>query len=139
MNRLLYPASMILLAVCGSPGIAAERNASTDLMLAARIEPFCRLTAEPSVQLRLIEGRAEIGAVSEMCNAAAGYQVRAEFTNLGGGTVTAGADSAVVDPSGAASFSYDRARRQDRMWALRNAVLRQNDAPIIVRMSITPL
>lgn len=139
LNRLLLLATVALPGGLAAPAAASGADASANLTIAARVEPFCRLTAEHPDQLQLIDGRAEIGSVREVCNTAAGYEVRAHFSNLAGGTVTAGSDSAVVDPLGGATFSFGEARHQRRLWSLRNAVLRQHGGPVMVRLSITPL
>ena len=137
MNRLQLTALLAPLCLA-VPAEAARVDASAGLRVAASVVPFCQLSVAHSVATELVDGRAEIGMVREVCNTAAGYEVRADFTNLAGGTVTAGSDSMAVDALGNARFTYAEARHQRRLWRLRDACARQ-DGPVVVRLSITPL
>lgn len=139
LNRFLLITTVALSGGLAAPAAAAGADASADLRIAATVEPFCRLTADHPDQLQLVDGRAEIGSVRELCNTAAGYEVRAHFSNLASGTVNAGSDSAVIDPRGGATFSSGEARHQRRIWSLRDAVLRDSGEMVMVRLSITPL
>lgn len=138
MNRLLLIVLVALSGLLAVPAAAAGPDESAGLKVAAAAAPFCRLSADFPASVQLIDGRAELGSVRELCNTSAGYEVRADFTNLSGGTVTAGSDSAALDRLGRASFRHTEARHQRRAWRLSKAVVRDG-GPVVVRLSIAPL
>ena len=138
LNRLLMITTVALAGFGAVPAAGAGSDASAELHVVANVEPFCRLSAEHADHLQIVDGHADIGAVRELCNSAAGYEVRADFTNIDAGTVTAGSDSATLDSFGGAIFRTGEARHQRRHWTLGDAVLRAH-GPVLVRLSIMPL
>jgi len=133
--RLLAAA---VIAVASSPA-SAEAPARLVIYLHADVAPFCRVwAAESENAVQLNNGQAALGTVREICNTA-GYVIRADFSNLNGGTVIAGGETAAVDAQGSARFTYGEARSQTRNWQLSGAQQVQPAAPVYLRLSISPL
>lgn len=140
MKRLSF---FILPALAaGAMGTAANAADSATLVihLHAEVAPFCRLySAANDSPVQIVDGQAQLGQVREVCNMASGYVVHADFTNLSGGSVAAGAETAAVDAGGSARFSYDEARAQTRQWSLVDAQQVQPGLPVYLRLSISPI
>ena len=140
MKRL----GLLMLSTLATGMIGTAANAADSSTLTIRLHadgaPFCRLysTAEGGA-VEIVDGQAQLGQVREVCNLSSGYVVHVDFTNLSGGSVTAGTETAVVDANGNARFSYDEARAQMRQWALNNAREVQPDLPVYLRLSISPI
>ena len=140
MKRLgFYMVSALAIGTVGSAANAAD-SATLTIHLHAEGAPFCRLyTAVNDSDVQIVDGQAQLGQVREVCNLASGYVVHADFTNLSGGSVAAGTETAAVDANGSARFSYDEARAQTRQWALLNAQEVQPGLPVYLRLSISPI
>ena len=121
---------------------AAQASESATLVIHLRAEgaPFCRLySPQNDAALDIVNGAAQLGPVREVCNLAGGYTVRADFTNLSGGSVASGAEAATIDANGSASFTYGEARAKTNAWTLTQAHKVQADEPVYVRLSISPI
>lgn len=140
MKRLGFSLlSALAVAAFASPANAAD-SARLVIRLHAEVAPFCRLySAVSDDAVQIVNGEAELGQVREVCNLASGYIVRADFSNLSGGSVAAGGETAAVDSSGSARFVYGEARAQTRQWALIDAQQVHPDAPVYLRLSISPI
>lgn len=140
MKRL----GLLMLPALAPGAMATAANAADSATLVIHLHaegmPFCRLysTVNDSA-VEIVDGQAQLGQVREVCNLASGYVVHADFTNLSGGSVTAGTETAQVDANGNARFSYDEARAQTRQWTLVNAQEVQSSQPVYLRLSISPI
>jgi hypothetical protein len=140
MKRLSF--CLLTALAAGTLGTSANAADSATLVIHihAEVAPFCRLyTAANDSAVQIVDGQAELGQVREVCNMASGYVVRADFSNLSGGSVAAGGETATVDASGSVRFSYDEARAQTRQWALLDAQQVQPGLPVYLRLSISPI
>ena len=131
--RWLAISTGLALACSSAPALAEP--ASATLGLSAYVQSFCRIDAPE----RVVDENGAIGSVRNTCNLASPYSVRATFTNLIGGRVSADNEIAAVDSLGSASFISDGPRRQTRLWRLLEGQRRDEDAPVIVRFSILPI
>lgn len=129
----------VLCVAMTSPAIASGADSSRGFLLSAKADSFCRIDAPRAATVALRDGAADLGMVTESCNAAAGYVIRAEFENLRQGMIKVGDERATVDEQGSASFSYDQAQRQQRRWLLEQAAPVHAGAPVFIRLSIAPL
>jgi hypothetical protein len=123
-------------------GSAANATDSATLVLHLHAEgaPFCRLYSPANDSaVDIVDGEAQLGPVREVCNLAGGYTVRADFTNLSGGSVASGAETATIDASGTVRFSYGEARAKTSNWALTHAQKVQAGEPVYLRLSISPI
>jgi hypothetical protein len=129
------------LAAAGmSSGAHASESATLVIHLHAEGAPFCRLySPDNGAALDIVDGAAQLGPVRQVCNLAGGYTVRADFSNLSGGTVAAGAEAASIDANGSARFTYGEARAKTNAWTLTQAQKLQADLPVYVRLSISPI
>jgi hypothetical protein len=124
----------------GNAGPSFAQPQEAALHLQANVDPFCRVWSENDEQALQFDGdQADLGAVREVCNTAGGYRLKASFTNLSEGSIIAGSDTAVVDPAGTATFAYREARVHNRAWQLISAKRISPDAPVYLRLSISPL
>jgi hypothetical protein len=138
MKRL----GLCLLAAAAMAAIPSQASAAPSrlvIYLRADVAPFCRVWAPDDTDaVRLVDGQAALGQVREVCNTAGGYVLRADFSNLSGGSVVAGSETASVDENGSASFTYGEARAQTRNWQLTGAQEVVPNAPVYLRLSISP-
>ena len=132
MHHLKYLAG--LATICASAPAFAE-PASASLSLSASVQSFCRIDTSELV----VDESGAIGAVRNTCNLASAYAVRASFTNLIGGQVSADDEFAPIDNWGTATFVSNGPRRQTRLWRLVEAQRLDSTAPVIVRFSISPI
>lgn len=131
MRRLSVLGSIVLGSVTMP---ASAEPAVASMILTTRVASFCQIDAEE----RMVSADGQIGLVRNTCNITGSYAVRASFTNLAGGQVDAGNERASVDGMGRASIVSNGPRRQNRLWTLRDARKRNQNAPVIVRFSIMP-
>lgn len=114
---------------------ASARPAEARLSLAAEVASFCKIDAPAP----MVSASGDIGMVAEVCNAPGAYQVRASFTNLAAGVVTAGDQQAAIDATGAATFVRSGPRRQQQAWSLKAARSTDPSRPILVHLSVMPM
>ena len=132
-------AAAVLGASVPATAFAAENNTIT-LHISAQVKPFCRIWADNTdAAIALVDGRADLGGVREVCNTRSGYKVQANFMNLTGGTVNADGETAAVDANGEASFSYGWAQAQTRRWNLSDAIAVDAAMPVYMRVTIMPI
>ncbi len=134
--------SAYLLIAAGLQTLAAPAFAQPDSLtfhLRAEVDPFCRISSNDAAELSFAGNEVDLGSVREVCNTRNGYTVQAQFLNLESGIVVAGNETAAIDSSGAARFSYNEARSQQRNWRLVQANKVQEQSPVYLRLSIYPL
>ena len=124
----------------GIAGPAVAQSHEAGMQLEAHVDTFCRIWADHEEQALQFKGDgAQLGPVQEVCNAAGGYTLRATLTNVVEGTVVAGHETAAVDREGSATFAYNEARVHNRVWQLISARRAVPNAPVFMRLSISPL
>lgn len=127
-------------ALAALAGAGQASAADISLELRADVAPFCRIWTESDAGPVQFDGdRAQLGSVREVCNMSNGYVVRAAFSNITEGSILAGSETAPVASDGTASFSYGEARLQQRDWQLVGAKRATAEAPVFLRLSISPL
>ncbi len=131
---LIFSAPFVALGFAITP---ANANANLTINLSANVDVFCHIYPPADDQVRVQNGLATIGQVREICNTPNGYDVTASFTNLSAGELDVG--------GGAYSIANGLSRRtsvgpaaQTMMWQLANVELAQAEAPVIMRVVITP-
>lgn len=108
------------------------------LHLRADVAPFCKIWVDGSDMINVVEGKADIGNVREVCNTQ-GYNITANFSNLNAGTLTAGAESTAIDGFGLAQFTYDEAGSNTRFWRLSDATPVAPASPVFMQVVISPI
>lgn len=122
------------------PATALAAENSFTLHIRAEVQPYCQVWADSAdASIALVDGRAELGGVREVCNTPFGYKVQANFVNLTGGTVNADGETAPVDANGEASFTYGQAQAQTRRWNLSDATTADAGMPVYMRVMISPI
>lgn len=107
--------------------------------ISAHVNTFCRISAPQDAQIAIVNGAAEIGAVSEICNTPSGYDVTAKFSNLDGGTLNVAGQGYVIDATGTSVRHSNEARVQTVNWQLAGAQLVQPNAPVFMQVTIAPI
>lgn len=121
-----------------SPALAAFNDNGSHHMLSAEVGSFCEIGSAPVGEVSLQDGMANLGVVQETCNAANGYIVEVRFDNVDEAIVDAGSEQVAI-ADGRALLTYHQAQRQQRQWQIRDAVLDQPQAPVVMYLSISPL
>jgi hypothetical protein len=130
----------VIVFVIGNASPALAQSHEVGLQLEAHVDTFCQVWVDRDEQALQFEGDgAQLGSVQEVCNTAGGYTLRATFTNVIEGTVVAGQETALVDGQGSATFAYSEARVRNRDWQLTRARRVVPNAPVFLRLSISPL
>lgn len=142
MNRTSVLATLLTTAtLVAMPAAAmAADGSSVGIYLRADVRPFCRIQSELGESPALfIDGAAELGSVREVCNTPGGYNIDVQLINVASGTLVHGADVQTLDSDGHARIQWGTARARTAPWRLTQAALRQEDAPIYLRVSISPI
>jgi type 1 fimbria pilin len=123
-------------------GFSAPAHASNGneirLRLRAEVAPFCKIWVEGTDSINVVDGKADIGNVREVCNTQ-GYSITANFSNLNAGTLSADADSTNIDILGLAQFTYGEAGSNTRFWRLSDATPVEPTSPVFMQVVISPL
>ncbi|MFJ6025712.1 hypothetical protein ACIQC9_14055 [Brevundimonas sp. NPDC092305] len=131
-----------LAGLCAIPTAASAADGSSiGFHLRAQVEPFCRIQSEvnEAMALSVVNGAVELGQVREVCNTRGGYSINVELLNVVGGDLEHGGETTTVDTGGKAKVVSGMARAKTSAWRLRNASLNVADAPVFMRVSISPL
>jgi hypothetical protein len=80
-----------------------------------------------------------LGAVREICNTPGGYNVDVQLINVSSGTLLHGGEVQALDQNGRALIRSQTARSRTSQWRLTQATLKQADAPVYLRVSISPI
>jgi hypothetical protein len=132
-------AAVSLSAVLALPDAASAADASVGFRLVAVVQPFCRVQSEVGdAALFMRDGVVELGMVREVCNTQ-GYRMDVQLLNVTGGLLSHGSEQAPVDPSGQLQLFSNQARVRTANWRLTNAALTDAQAPVFMRVSISPL
>jgi len=132
-------AAVSLSAVLALPDAASAADASVGFRLVAVVQPFCRVQSEVGdTALFMRDGVVELGMVREVCNTQ-GYRMDVQLLNVTGGLLSHGSEQAPVDPSGQLQLFSNQARVRTANWRLTNAALTDAQAPVFMRVSISPL
>lgn len=128
-------------ALAAIPSAAsAQDGSSVGFRLQAVVQPFCRIQSEMGDSPRLfVDGVVELGAVREVCNTRGGYRVNVQLINVDSGTLHHGTETQDLDSEGRAQIRWGEARSRTTTWRLTQASLRQDNAPIYLRVSISPI
>lgn len=141
IRTTLFASVAAVCAIAIFPATAsAQDGASVGFRLQAVVQPFCRIQSElgdsPAI---FIDGSVELGAVREVCNTRGGYSVDVQLINVASGTLHHGTDTQDLDTEGRTQIRWGEARARTTPWRLTRASLRQDDAPIYLRVSISPI
>lgn len=121
------------------PNAASAADASVGFRLVAVVQPFCRVQSEiGDTALFMRDGVVELGMVREVCNTQ-GYRIDVQLLNVTGGLLSHGAEQATVDTAGQLQLFSNQARVRTANWRLTNAALTNAQAPVFMRVSISPL
>jgi hypothetical protein len=134
----LWVSAAILSLTATAPAHAGKPD-SIRLHLRAEVAPFCKIWVDGSDTINVVDGKADIGNVREVCNTRYGYNITANFLNLNTGTLTAGAESTAIDGLGLAQFSYGEAGANTRFWRLSDATLVAPASPVYMQVVISPI
>jgi len=117
----------------------APANANADLMinLSANVDIFCHIYPPADSEVHVQDGRATIGQVREICNTPNGYDVATSFTNLSSGELDVGGGAYSISNGFSTRTSLAPAA-QTLTWQLANVTLAQAEAPVVMRVVITP-
>ncbi len=128
-------------AIIFSPSASfAQNEASVSIQLRAVVQPFCRIQSELGDEpTYLIDGSADLGLVKEVCNTPGGYNLDVQMINVSSGTIQTGESTQALDPNGRAHIFWGQARSRTASWRLAQAALQQDDMPIYLRVSISPV
>lgn len=119
---------------------SAQDGTSVGFRLQAVVQPFCRIRSElGDSPAMFVDGVVELGAVREVCNTRGGYSVDVQLINVASGTLHHGTDTQDLDTEGRTQIRWGEARARTTPWRLTRASLRQDDAPIYLRVSISPI
>lgn len=123
--------------VGATPALAASQGDTQSMALAAQVLPFCKISQDQHVAS--VDGSfANLGTVTEVCNARSGYRVEVRLTNVLGGTVrTAHENASIVD--GSAVLVRDSARKLAQNWTVQNLVRRNAAAAVTVHFTVSPI
>lgn len=141
MNVLKTAALAIasLAASTALPNPVAAAEASVGFRLVAEVQPFCRVQSEAGdAALFMQDGAIELGLVREVCNTQ-GYRMNVQLLNVTGGLLSHGSEQAPMDPSGQLQLISFEARVRTSNWRLTEAALTNSQAPVFMRISISPL
>lgn len=128
-----------LIAVVTVPGTALAAEASVGFRLVAVVQPFCRVQSEVGdAAMFMRDGVVELGMVREVCNTQ-GYRMDVQLLNVTGGLLSHGAEQDRLDSSGQLRLFSNQARARTTNWRLINADLVDTQAPVFMRLSISPL
>lgn len=128
----------LLLSLAATTPVQAKPD-TIRLHLRAEVAPFCKIWFDGSDEINVIDGKAEIGNVREVCNTRYGYNIKASFINLNAGTLTAGTESAAIDGFGLAEFNYGQAGANTRFWRLSDATPAVPASPVYMQVVISPI
>lgn len=118
---------------------AAWATSTETITINAHVDTFCKIGSPDNQEIDIVNGEAEIGAISEICNTPAGYDVTARFANLDGGVLNIAGLGYTIDSSGTSVRHSDHPAVQTLDWQLASAELIQPDAPVFMQVTITPL
>ncbi len=134
--KKLFALSASILAL--APAIAPA-NANADLMinLSANVGAFCHIYPPADGEVHVQDGQATIGQVREICNTPNGYNVTTSFTNLFAGELDVGGGAYSIS-NGLSTRTSLVPAAQTLMWQLSSVKLAQAEAPVVMRVVITP-
>lgn len=119
---------------------SAQDGSSIGINIRAVVQPFCRIQSElGDAPTSLIDGVGELGMVREVCNTPGGYNVDVQLVNVASGLLFHGSESQTLDADGRARLFWGSARVRSAPWRLTQASLTQQDAPVYLRVSISPI
>lgn len=128
-----------LAASTAFPDPVAAAEASIGFRLVAEVQPFCRVQSEvEDSALFMRDGAVELGLVREVCNTQ-GYRMNVQLLNVTGGVLSHGLEEAPIDASGQLQLISTQARVRTSNWRLTNAALTDDQVPVFMRVSISPL
>lgn len=132
-------AAVSISAALALPSSASAADASVGFRLVAVVQPFCRVQSEVGdAAMFMRDGVVELGMVREVCNTQ-GYRMDVQLMNVTGGLLSHGSEQAAVNPSGQLQLFSNQARVRTANWRLTNAALTDAQAPVFMRVSISPL
>lgn len=121
------------------PNAAMAAEASIGFRLSAVVQPFCRVQSElGDAALFMRDGVVELGMVREVCNTQ-GYRMDVQLVNVTGGRLSHGSEQATVDATGQLQLFSSEARVRTANWRITDAALTDAQAPVYMRVSISPL
>ena len=121
------------------PSAATAGEASVGFRLTAVVQPFCRVQSEfGDAALFMRDGVVELGMVREVCNTQ-GYRMDVQLVNVTGGLLSHGGEQAAVDATGQLQLFSSQARVRATNWRITDAALTDVQAPVYMRVSISPL
>ncbi len=128
-------------ALAALPTVAAAQDGSrVGLRLRAVVQPFCRIQTElGDSPAMFVDGVVELGSVREVCNTRGGYNVDVQLINVASATLHHGAETLNLDTDGRTQIRWGEARARSTPWRLTRTLLHQDDAPIYLRVSISPI
>jgi hypothetical protein len=118
---------------------AAWASSTATITINAHVDTFCKIGSPANPEIAIVNGEAEIGAISEICNTPAGYDVTARFANLDGGVLNVAGLGYAIDSTGTSIRHSGEARVQTLDWRLASARLVQVGIPVFMQVTITPL
>jgi hypothetical protein len=136
--RPIFAAFAVSLLTIPSAALAGSAGIIT-FQISAHVDSFCRISAPQDAPINIVNGQAEIGAISEICNTPSGYDVTAKFSNLDGGTLNVAGQGYAIDTTGLSVRHSNQARVQTVNWQLADAELIQPNAPVFMQVTITPI
>ncbi len=138
IQRLAVAAASGAIVLFPASAIAADN--SIGLRLQAVVEPFCKIQSQAADSALVLEdGTVDLGMVREVCNTRGGYNINVQLLNVVSGTLHHGDDSQDLDTEGRTRIDWHEARARTSGWRLTKAAVRETDAPIYLRVSISPL
>lgn len=117
---------------------AHASDAGVGVALRSVVEPFCRIRSDESAR-HMTGGDVELGMVREVCNTRGGYRVHASFMNVRDGVLLHGLETTAVNPQGLAIFNSSHARSRTTAWRLMDAQLIDEERPVFMRLTISPI
>jgi hypothetical protein len=141
IRKTLLASVVAASALAALPSAASARDGSSvSITIRTVVQPFCRIQSElGEAPASLVEGATELGTVREMCNTPGGYNVDVQLMNVASGQLVHGDQSQALDGDGRVRLFWGGPRVRSTPWRLTQASLKQQDAPVYLRVSISPL
>ena len=136
--NLVRALALFTVAAC-APTSASAHGGSHTVNLRAEVQLHCQVGSDSvDTAIELVDGRADLGDVREICNSPSGYQLLVKLVNLDGGTLSADGEEVAVDATGEAIFTSREAQMRTRHWVLNGASTIDSAMPAYMRVSIVP-
>jgi len=142
MNRSLLTVAVV--ATLGANALptpaSANDGSSVGFRLTAVVQPFCRIQSElGDSPVTLVDGAVDLGSVREVCNTQGGYNIAVQLLNVSAGVLHHGSETQTLSSDGRADIRWGGARLRTAPWRLTQAAAIQPDAPVYLRVSISPI